>query len=135
MSASSAPTPTRSRPQLARRGDDASAIDEVASLDAELRPLSGQRDSLRAEIRTISNEVGELFREQRQDEATELQEQSRLLGGEENALDARDEELAVAVRDLLLRSPNIPADDCPDGAGEDDNVVLRVEDFDRRFLR
>jgi len=115
---------------LARRGDDTSAIDEVASLDAELRTLSAKRDSLRAEVRTISNEVGRLFRDGRQDEATDLQEQSRLLGNEEHALDARADELAVAVRELLLTIPNIPADECPDGAGEEDNVVLRVEGFD-----
>jgi seryl-tRNA synthetase len=115
---------------VARRGEDTSAIDEVASLDGELRSLSAKRDSLRAEIRTISNEVGRLFRDGRQDEATDLQEQSRLLGSEEHALDARADQLAVAVRELLLTIPNIPADECPDGAGEDDNVVLRVEGFD-----
>jgi len=29
-----------------------------------------------------------------------------------------------------LRTPNLPADDCPDGADEADNVVLRVEGYD-----
>ena len=48
---------------LARRGDDTSAIDEIASLDGELRPLSAAATALRAEVRTISNEVGQLFRD------------------------------------------------------------------------
>src|SRR4051794_33768255 len=95
---------------LARRGDDVSAIDEIASLDAELRQLSGRRDALRAEVRSISNEVGKLFREQRKDEASELQEQSRLLGAEEKSLDARHDELSDALRELLLRVPNLPAE-------------------------
>jgi len=115
---------------LARRGEDTSTIDEIASLDAELRRLSGQRDSLRAEVRTISHEVGTLFREGRKDEATELQEQSRLLGAEEKELDATAVALETQRRDLLLRVPNLPADDCPDGASEEDNVVLRVEQYD-----
>jgi seryl-tRNA synthetase len=114
---------------LARRGQDTAVIDEVAGIDAELRSLSGQRDSLRAEVRALSNEVGKLFREQRQEEATELQEQSRLLGLEEKQLDARAEELQVLLRDQLLRIPNLPAADCPDGAGEQDNVILRVEQY------
>ncbi len=122
--------PDTVRAGLARRGEDTAVVDTVHSLDAELRSLSATRDSLRAEIRVISNEVGKLFREQRKDEATELQEQSRMLGAEEKALDARAEELQQQVRDLLLRIPNLPAEDCPDGAGEDDNVVLRVEQFD-----
>jgi seryl-tRNA synthetase len=115
---------------LARRGEGTASIDEVERLDVELRRLSAQRDQLRAEIRSLSNEVGKLFREQRQDEAAELQEQSRLLGAEEKELDARAEALTVDLREHLLRIPNIPAVDCPDGAGEQDNVVVRVEQFD-----
>ena len=34
------------------------------------------------------------------------------------------------MRELLLRTPNVPSDDCPDGAGEQDNVVLRTEGYD-----
>ncbi|UDY34063.1 serine--tRNA ligase [Dermatobacter hominis] len=115
---------------LSRRGEDPAAIDEVAGLDAELRNLTVRRDGLRAEIRTLSNEVGTLFREQRQDEAKELQEQSRILGAEEKALDAGAEDLAAELREKLLRIPNLPSEDAPDGSGEDDNVVVRVERFD-----
>lgn len=115
---------------LARRGEDLEPIDRVHALDTEVRALAAQRDSLRAEIRVISNEVGTLFREQRKDEATELQEQSRLLGAEEKALDARAEELADELRSMLLRIPNLPSDDAPDGLSEADNVVLRVEGYD-----
>ncbi len=122
--------PETVRAGISRRGEDPSVIDDVHELDAELRSLAAKRDSLRAEIRVISNEVGTLFREQRKDDATELQEQSRLLGAEEKALDLRAEELEVQLRGQLLRIPNLPAADCPDGAGEDDNVVLRVEQFD-----
>lgn len=122
--------PDTVRAGLARRGEDPAVVDLVHELDAELRALAAKRDALRAEIRVISNEVGKLFREQRKDEATELQEQSRLLGAEEKALDQRADELQGQLRDQLLRIPNLPAADCPDGAGEDDNVVLRVEQFD-----
>lgn len=122
--------PDTVRAGLARRGEDPAVVDRVHELDAELRALAAKRDALRAEIRVISNEVGKLFREQRKDEAAELQEQSRLLGAEEKALDQRADELQGQLRDQLLRIPNLPAADCPDGAGEDDNVVLRVEQFD-----
>ena len=56
--------------------------------------------------------------------------ESRALGEEERSLDAEVTRLADEVRDLLLRTPNLPADDCPDGAGEQDNVVVRTEGFD-----
>ena len=115
---------------ISRRGEDTAMVDEVHLLDGELRRLSAQRDSLRAEIRTLSNEVGKLFREQRQDEAAELQEQSRMLGAEEKELDARADAITEELRERLLRIPNLPAQDCPDGGGEEDNVVVRVEQFD-----
>jgi seryl-tRNA synthetase len=115
---------------LARRGEDGSAVDEVHELDAELRRLTSQRDQLRAEIRSLSDRVGQLFREQRRDEAAGLQAKSRELGEEERQLDARADELAAEVRERLLRIPNLPAAECPDGAGEADNVVVRVEGDD-----
>ena len=125
----------RSDPELvragvARRGDDPAAVDEIAELDVELRSLSAKRDTLRSEIRVISNEVGTMMRDGRRDEAGELQEQSRLLGAEEKALDARAEEVAAELRGRLLRLSNLPAPDCPDGADADANVVVRVEGFD-----
>ncbi len=118
------------RAGLVRRGEDPTAVDEVVRIDAELRNLTARRDGLRAEIRALSNEVGALFRDGRQDDATELQEQSRILGAEEKALDAGADELAVELRERLLRIPNLPAPDAPDGGGEDDNVVVRVERYD-----
>jgi seryl-tRNA synthetase len=118
------------RAGLARRGEPTEALDRVAALDAEQRRLSVERDGLRAEIRALSNEVGSLLREQRRDEAQELQEQSRLLGEQERQLDGRAEQVGEELRGLLLRIPNIPAADCPDGGGPQDNLVVRVEGFD-----
>ena len=118
------------RAAVARRGDDTSAVDRAAALDAELRSLTTRRDALRAEIRTLSNEVGKLFRDKRQEEATEMQAQSKLLGQEEKDLDARATELEVELREVMLRIPNMPSEECTDGVGENDNVVVRVENFD-----
>ena len=48
-----------------------------------------ERDELRSKIRGLSHEVGQLHRDGRKDEATELQAESRALGQEEQQLDAR----------------------------------------------
>ena len=102
----------------------------MVSLDAELRRLNAARDEIRSRIRAISNEVGQLFREGLKDEASSLQEESRALGEQEKELDRESDATAEQLRELLLRIPNLPAPDCPDGAGEADNVVTRVECFD-----
>src|SRR5690606_809200 len=115
---------------LARRGIDTSPIDEVAELDRRQRELAEQRDRLRNEIGTISKQVGALRRDGKVDEAVTLQERSRELGESEKQLAADADELSARIRETLLRVPNVPADDCPDGADEDDNVVLRVHGRD-----
>src|SRR5690606_7727165 len=38
--------------------------------------------------------------------------------------------LSDEIRELLLSAPNTPSAEAPDGAGEDDNVVLRTEGRD-----
>jgi len=115
---------------LRRRGEDLGAIESVVSHDVEVRRLNTARDDLRSRIRSISNEVGQLFRDGQKDEATELQAESRALGLREKELDAEAEQGAIELRELLLRIPNLPSDDAPDGASEHDNVVARTEQFD-----
>jgi seryl-tRNA synthetase len=127
--------PDAVRSGLARRGEDLALLDRLVELDGEHRALTAERDALRAEIRSLSNQVGTLHREGRSEEATALQEESRALGERERELDVRCDEASTAVRDILLRLPNLPAPDCPDGAGEVDNVVVRVEGFDESAYR
>lgn len=118
------------RAGLVRRGEDAGAADRVIELDEQSRRLQSDRDGLRARIRTISNEVGQLFRDGRKEEATELQAESRLLGESEKSLDLEAERVSRDLRDLLLLLPNLASDSAPDGVSADENVVARVEGFD-----
>ncbi len=123
--------PDAVRAGLSRRGGDAAAhVDRILELDVRQRVLGGDRDKTRAQIKVISQEVGRR-RAQGDAQPTEvLVEESRRLGRQEKALDAEAEAISAELRDLLLRTPNVPAADCPDGAGEQDNVVLRIEGFD-----
>ncbi len=118
------------RAGLARRGEDPAIVDEVVALDAEVRRLSAGRDDIRARIRTISHEVGQLHRDGRREEAGELQAESRALGEEEKRLDHAADEASARLTELLLVIPNLPSPDAPDGLDEDQNVVVRVEGAD-----
>ena len=57
--------------------------------------------------------------------AEALQAQSRALGEQEKAAADELEVIQAELRDLLLRIPNLPHPDAPDGAGEDDNPVIK----------
>lgn len=115
---------------VARRGEDPSPLDEALALDARHRSIGRQVEDLRAEIKSISRAVGDLHKDGRAAEAAELQQHSRELGGEERALGAEVDDLAEQIRQILLYVPNLPADECPDGTGEADNVEVRVENHD-----
>ncbi len=123
--------PDAIRAGLSRRGGDAAeAVDRIIQLDEQQRALGTQRDDLRARIKTLSKEVGQRRGSGDATGAESLMAESRALGDQEGMLDGQIDQLAGEVHDLLLRTPNVPSDDCPDGAGEQDNVVLRTEGYD-----
>jgi len=119
--------PDAVRAGLSRRGEDADVVDRVLALDERNRGLVGDRDDLRARVRSLSKEVGGLRRDGKVEEAEAIQAESRALGPQIDDLDVEAEGLSHQIRDLLLRTPNLPSVDAPDGAAEHDNVVLRVE--------
>lgn len=119
------------RAGLARRGGEAAAgVHRLLEADARQREVGTRRDEVRARIRSLSKEVGKLRQAGDEGEAEALMAESRALGDEEKALDAEADELAAVVHGILLDTPNLPADDCPDGDGEQDNAVLRTEGYD-----
>lgn len=115
---------------LARRGIDGSELARAAELDERQRRLGAERDELRVQIKKLSKEVGALHRDGKADEAAAAQAQSRALGEQEQALAAEAGAVAAELRDLLLRIPNLPHPDAPEGASDAENPVMRVVGFD-----
>jgi seryl-tRNA synthetase len=115
---------------IARRGESASSIDEVVELDARVRAIGTERDDIRAEVNKISKQVGALHKEGKGDEAADLQTKSRQLGEREDALTAEADGVNEAIRSLMLNVSNLPSPEAPNGLTEEDNVEVRVENFD-----
>ena len=123
--------PEAVKAELDRRGPGTSApIDHVVALDVEQRRLTAERDDIRGRIKAVSKDVGRLRGQGQTEEAEARMAESRDLGDREKALAAEADRLADEIRALLLRVPNTPSADAPDGAGEADNVVLRTEGYD-----
>lgn len=109
----------------ARRGEDPGLLDEVIALDERQRSAGRRADELRAEVKRISKEVGALHSAGRGDDAAGLRDRSRELGTQAQAQADEADELGEQIRARLLMVGNLPAEDCPDGSGPDDNVVAK----------
>jgi seryl-tRNA synthetase len=110
---------------LARRGVEAAEVDAVVEADAAWRASNARAEDLRREVKELSGQVGRAKKAGDDARAEELSALSRRLGEDEAAAAAEADTLAEQVRTGLLYLPNIPADDAPDGVGDEDNVEVR----------
>jgi seryl-tRNA synthetase len=115
------------RAALARRGSAEllAQLAEATTLEGSVRELQSRRDVLRAEVNELSKQVGLKRRGGDAEGAEALQAQSRALGEQEKALAAELDGLQAQLKDLLLRIPNLPHPDAPDGADEHDNPIIK----------
>lgn len=115
------------RAGLARRGKPELLLQlsEAITLDVEVREIGTRRDAIRARVNELSKQVGAARRDGNSAAADDLQKQSRELGDEEHALAARADELQEQLRQILLRIPNVPHPEAPDGASDHDNPVVK----------
>ncbi|MEA2900626.1 MAG: seryl-tRNA synthetase [Actinomycetota bacterium] len=115
---------------LGRRGIPAAEVERLAGLDRRERTLKSKADDLRARVKTLSKLVGEARRAGDPATADVHAAESRAVGEESRAVDAEAAAVAAELRDALLRTPNLPSPDAPDGLSEADNQVIRIEGFD-----
>ena len=115
------------RTALARRGkpEVLNQVDEAVRLDSRLRDITTERDAIRAEVNDLSKQVGTLRRDKRNDEAEALMGRSRELGETERVLQAEFDEVQGALHQIMLRIPNLPHVDAPNGAGDHENPVVK----------
>ncbi|MGH9223976.1 MAG: serine--tRNA ligase [Acidimicrobiales bacterium] len=115
---------------LGRRGVEPSELDKAAALDDRWRHLTARQEAARAQVKTLSREVGAARKAGDTAQAEAKMAESRRLGDEEKALGDEAAGTAAELRDVLLRIPNVPSPDAPDGLTPEDNVVVRVEGYD-----
>ena len=116
--------PAGVRAALARRGAPAesdAAVDRLVALDAERRALIAEGDELKARRNAVSQEVAE--RKRRREDADALIAEMRGVNDRIREGDARLREVEGEVECILLRLPNLPDPDLPDGGAEANAVV------------
>lgn len=117
---------------LSRRGIDALSSD-ILALDSDRRAAILAAENAQAEANKAAKSVGAAKASGDEDEfqrlralVSEKKSDISRLNDEAKALDQR-------LNDLLLGVPNLPYDDVPEGADEDDNVEIRRNGSPRNF--
>ncbi|HTX64064.1 MAG TPA: serine--tRNA ligase [Acidimicrobiales bacterium] len=117
--------PERVKAALARRGVPPGDVDAIAVVDGNHRAALARQETLRARVKSLSREVGDARRGGDAGRAAGLADESRRVGEEERTAAREVDRLAGELREILLCTPNLPAEEAPDGGGPEDNVVVR----------
>lgn len=102
-------------------------VDEVISLDKELRNIKAKADNLRNERNTLSKEIGNFMRDKKIDDANKNKEKVTNINSELINFEEKEEKLAKEIEEKMMVIPNIIADDVP--IGEDDSKNVEEEKF------
>jgi len=117
---------------LTKRGWDAEkakVLDQVISLDDDRKSVQINNDELLAQRNKLSDEIGNLFKSGRTEEANQLKSQVEGLKTNISDNESKMQNIKSAIEDILLTIPNVPNTLVPEGLKESDNVISK--DWDK----
>ena len=106
-----------------RSGSFTELIDQILAIDARRRESETRVQHLRAERNRLSKEIGGI--KKNGGDSTSLESQVKAFAEEMEELSRTATELDAEQRDLLLRLPNLPAQNLPVGYDAEANVAIR----------
>lgn len=121
--------PERVAQAVGRRGKEID-MQPFLTADEKHREVIAQIEELQSQRNAKSKEVGQ--RKRNGESADDLMAEVSAINEKIKVLDESKDALEKEVRDFVVRIPNMPADDIPDG-GEDDYRVERIWGEPRKF--
>ena len=116
----------REQPDLVQAGARKKHIDvdvrELLAVDEQRRRLLGRVEELKAQRNRMSKEIAALEGESRQAAIAAMKE----VAAESRGLEGSLRDAQAAYEALMLRVPNVPADEVPEGETDADNVVVKT---------
>ncbi len=112
--------------KLAKKQFDAREIvGSIAEFSATKNQTQVQSDKAKAEMNTLSREIGVLMRNGKKEEAEKARSRTAELKDQIRELDQLFSELELKIRDLQVLLPNMPHLTVPYGKSPEDNEVVR----------
>ena len=116
----------REQPDAVQAGARKKHIDvdvrELLEVDEQRRRLLGRVEELKAQRNRMSKEIAALEGESRQAAIAAMKE----VAAESRGLEGSLRDAQAAYEGLMLRVPNVPADEVPEGETDADNVVVKT---------
>ena len=101
------------------------AIESAIEIDRKRRETQGKLDSLLAESKKYASQIGLLMKQGQKSAAEAAKAEVAKLKEESTNLQASLKQFEDDLVKHLCTIPNIPNDDVPEGAGAEDNVVVK----------
>ncbi|MBM7614681.1 serine--tRNA ligase [Alkaliphilus hydrothermalis] len=116
---------------MGKRGEKDFSLEEVIRLDDERKGLLQQVEQMKNEQNTVSKEIPKLKKEGK--DVSEIMAKMKELSGTIKSIDGEVKEVEEKIHELMLRIPNVPHPDVPQGDTDDDNVEIRKWGEPRQF--
>ena len=100
-------------------------VDEVIFLDLEYRKLKTNGDELRAERKKLSNEIGNLMRNGKKDEAENIKSQVNDINKKLEKNEELEGKYSSDIKNIMMRIPNMMHESVPIGKDDSENVELQ----------
>ena len=99
-------------------------VDKVIELDKSSRELKASGDILRSDRKKISDEIGQLFRENKKEEAEKAKQSVNEINAKLTEMEQEEEKINDDIRKIMLTIPNIIDDSVPIGKNDTENVEI-----------
>ena len=102
-------------------------VDEVISLDKKHRDIMKQGDELRNKRKILSQEIGNLMKSGKKDEALKIKEEVSKANEELEKNESLDKDMQSKIKEIMYKIPNIMHESVP--IGEDDSKNVEVKRY------
>ena len=117
--------------EMLRKRRSSLSLGGFVELDKARRERLAEVEKMRAERNAASGEIGRLQREKK--DASEIMGRMKALSERLKGAEGELPEIERRMEEFLLSIPNVPDPSVPEGAGEEDNPVLRTWGEPRAF--
>ena len=107
-------------------------VDEILDLDVKNRKAQSNGDNLRAERKSLSNEIGNLMRQGKKEEAENIKTKVNEVNSKLEENEKLEHTYSEEIKQKMMKIPNIMHSSVP--IGKDDSENVEIEKFGEPFV-